>query len=113
MEYNDGASSCPRCDTGPGRKEKEQVQRRGDVGAYAPLLSTYNAADIAIIKSVLDNEEIDYHLQGEYFNMAEPLVQPARFYVARDQLERAREALQELRLTFLGVSFRDTEDLPS
>ena len=76
--------------------------------AYVPLISTYNAADLAIIKSVLDNEEIDYQIQGEYFNMAEPLVQPARVFVASGMLERAQEVLKTLTLTILGVSFRET-----
>jgi hypothetical protein len=71
------------------------------------LISTFNAADLAIIKSVLDNEEIEYQVQGEFFNMAEPLVQPARVFVPADEKDRARKALEPLKLTYLGVSFRN------
>jgi hypothetical protein len=74
---------------------------------FALLISTFNVADLAVIKSVLDNEEIAYQVQGEYFNMAEPLVQPAKVFVPEEDLERARNVLKPLRLTYLGVSFRD------
>jgi hypothetical protein len=106
-DYQEPIAQCPRCNTAAGTKDTELRQRIGD---YAPLLSTYNAADIAIVRSILDHEQIEYHVQGEFFNMAEPLVQPARFYVPETLLDTARRALGNLELRFLGVSLRDSTD---
>ena len=70
-------------------------------------------ADIAVIKSILDDGGVDYHLQGEMFNIVEPWVQPVKFLVRADQVEMAKELLQEILIRFMGASAtteRDNEE---
>lgn len=68
------------------------------------ILSTYNLADIAVIKSILDDGGVDYHLQGEIFNIVEPWVQPVKFFVKEDQIEMTNELLKEILIRFMGAS---------
>ncbi len=70
------------------------------VSEYVEILATFNPADIAIIKSLLDSEDIDYYFKGEFFNFVEPLIQPARLMVRQDQAQSAREILADLRIAY-------------
>ena len=70
---------------------------------FVELLKTYNAGDIAFIKSILDGEQIEYHLQGEYFNAVDPLIQPATFFVREKMRETAMELLDGLDIQFTAV----------
>ena len=67
---------------------------------YEEILATFNPADIAIIKSLLDSEDIDYYFKGEFFNFVEPLIQPARLMVRQDQAQSAHEILSDLRISY-------------
>jgi len=67
---------------------------------FEEVLTTFNAGDIALLKSILDGEGIDYYFQGEAFNYVEPIVQPARLMVPKNQVLRAKEALRELDLEY-------------
>jgi hypothetical protein len=71
---------------------------------YEELLSTFNQGDIALIKSILEDAKVDYFFRGEYFNQLDPLIQPARLFVKKGHLERAKKALEKLNVSFLGVS---------
>jgi hypothetical protein len=68
-----------------------------------PLLVTFNPGDVAIVKSLLDSAGIEYFASGEGFCLARPLVEPVRFLVRADQVEEARELLQDLDLNYLGT----------
>lgn len=67
---------------------------------YEEILATFNPADIAMIKSLLDSEAIDYYFKGEFFNFVEPLIQPARLMVRQDQMDVAKEILSDLRIAY-------------
>ena len=65
---------------------------------YKLLIETSNPADIALIKSLLDSEDILYFVQGEAFNAILSMVEPIRFMVAEDQLEEAEDLIEALHL---------------
>jgi hypothetical protein len=76
------------------------------------LVVTYNLADIALIKSLLDSEGIPYLAHGENFHSIRPLVEPVRFLVAEGDLNRARPLIESLRLSFGPFAdFSDGEGL--
>ena len=67
---------------------------------YEEILRTYNPIDIAMVKSLLDHERIDYFFRDEFFGYAYPWAQPARLMVLREQAFEAREILRELTLSY-------------
>jgi hypothetical protein len=73
---------------------------------YEDILATYNQGDLALLKSVLEDAEIDYHIKTEFFNQIDPLIQPAVLEVRKDQAAAVRKMLKDMKFTFLGVSNR-------
>ena len=67
---------------------------------YEEILRTYNPIDIAMVKSLLDHERIDYFFRDEFFGYAYPWAQPARLMVRQEQAFEAREILRELTLSY-------------
>ena len=65
---------------------------------FKALLATFNAGDIALIRSIFDGEDIDYYIQGEQFNNLDPLIQPAKLMVAKEQIAQARDLIKDLKL---------------
>jgi hypothetical protein len=104
-EYLDGIAECADCKvplvaTLPPEPDHSK-------GRYVRILSTYNAADIAIIKSMLDDAEIDYYLSNENFTDIALRIQPATLYVLDSQEEDAREALRGVDLRYLALAARE------
>jgi hypothetical protein len=64
------------------------------------LVSTSNMADIALIKSLLDSEGIRYLAQGESFHLVRPLIEPVRFLVDEEDLDRALPLIESLHLSY-------------
>jgi len=71
---------------------------------YALLVETSNPADVALIKSLLESEEIVYFVHGEAFSAVRPMVEPVRILVAEDRLDEARELIGSLRLAYGATS---------
>ena len=71
---------------------------------YRELIRTFNQGDIALIKSLLDSESIEYFLQGENFNLVRPLAQAPIFMVKKDQFIQARDLIKDLDVS-LGPDF--------
>ena len=99
-EFRKGFDTCSDCEIPlvdelppepPKEPEPEYVE-------YVNLLSTYNQADIALIKSIFDGEDITYFFQGE--NFAYLLVQPTKLMVSKDDVDRAKELMMELNLNY-------------
>lgn len=74
---------------------------------YLPLLSTYNAADLAFLKSVFEVEGIGHYFLGEFFNLVRPLVDPVRVMVRREDVGRAYTLIRDMDLQFLAISSSD------
>ena len=67
---------------------------------YEQILETHNPGDIAFIKSILLSENIAHFIQGE--SVAPYLLNalPMRLMVSKDHVEKAKEILKDLKLTF-------------
>ncbi|MCX5801305.1 MAG: DUF2007 domain-containing protein [Candidatus Eisenbacteria bacterium] len=99
-EYREGFLRCTDCDVDlvaelPPEPEPEFVD-------YEEILATYSHGDIALIKSILDGEDIDYFFKGEYFAYVNPLADPVRLMVRKDQVEDVRNILKDLKLSYFG-----------
>jgi hypothetical protein len=105
-EYSPSIKKCPECNT----KLVERLpvdESEHDVNLfYVEILSTSNLMDIALIKSLLDSEDITYFFQGEHFIHVRPLVVPARLMVRSDQVEEAKEILKDLDLNYMAFNLQ-------
>jgi hypothetical protein len=97
-----GKVHCPECEslTDFSINPPEVFNREN----YVELLSSLNQGDIGLIKSILENANIGYYVFGENYLGAEPLIQPARFYVNKKKLEEARALLKDYDLSIWGFS---------
>lgn len=77
---------------------------------YAEVTWSMNQGDLFIIKSILDDAEIDYYTMGENFLSVDPLIQPARFFVVEDQIDTVKELLKETQIKISGISLTDIPD---
>jgi hypothetical protein len=111
-EYREGFYVCVDCDCDlvdelPPEEVPEFIE-------YVEVLGTYNPADVALIKSILDAENITYYFNAEHFIYIRPLAEPVRLMVKKDEAEKAKEALKDLDLAILGIDLRkaksDTEN---
>ncbi len=109
-EYVDGITVCADCGTALTTAPLEQEREPSETEEFEEVLTTFNAGDIAIIKSLLDGESIDYYFRGEFFNYVEPLVQPARLMVRKDQVGAVKDILKDLALEYSLSD--DVEDWP-
>lgn len=67
---------------------------------YVPILETHNAGDRVFLKSILDAEGITYFIQGEYVAPYVFNALPMRLMVKKDQAEKAREILKDIKLSY-------------
>ena len=101
-EYVEGVTTCADC--GAALQPEPPRTARRTPKEFVEILSTYNQADIAFIKSVLDNERVEYFFVGENFSQIGQLIQPATLLVRKEHAERTRDVLKNLKVTFLGVT---------
>ena len=120
---------CPNCATNIKLKEKERTT--GEVHCpeceslidfttnpptvinpkeYIQITSSINQGDIVVIKSMLDDANIDYYVFGENFLIIDPLIQPARVFVLKDEVEEANRILKNFDIHIFGVSMRNEDD---
>lgn len=78
-----------------------------DRPALVEVVVTFNPADLAVVRSVLDAEGITYFVHGEHFASIRPLVEPARVLVPEAEAEHARDLLRHLDLAYLGIRIRE------
>lgn len=110
-EYREGFTRCPDCNldlvSGPAPEIQEEEP---EYASYVEVLDTFNPFDIAIIKSILDSEGINYYFIGENFGGIYPMATAPKLMVVEDQAEEAKEILKDLSLTYLA-SHTYEEDL--
>jgi Putative prokaryotic signal transducing protein len=107
-EYRPGVRHCTHC--GTDLVPELRPEPRPEYVSFEQILSTFNPADIAVIKSILDAEEIVYYFLGEHFNYVRPWGDPARLMIRQDQAETARSILADLNLSFTGPNLRKQSD---
>jgi uncharacterized protein YbaR (Trm112 family) len=101
-EQSSGKVHCPECEAFIDfNADPPKVLDRE---YYVELTASLNQGDIAVFKSLLANANIDYYIFGENFLGADPLIQPARFYVNEKQLEEAKELLKDFDIHVWGTS---------
>ncbi len=104
-EYREGFYKCADCDFELVSELPElPPEPKPEFIDYEEVLATYNPADIAILKSILESEGIIYFFKGEHFTYMRPLVDPARLMVRKDQVEEAKNLLADLKLSFVGIN---------
>jgi hypothetical protein len=101
-EYREGFSVCADCNVDlvrelPTEPEPEYIE-------YEEIMVTYNPADVALIKSILDAEDITYYFHGENFMHVRPLVEPARLMVDKEKAGAAKDLLKDLNLSIMGIN---------
>lgn len=99
-EYREGFHRCADCNIELVNELLPEL--RPEYVKYEKILSTFNPADIAFIKSILDGEGVTYYFLGEQFNYVRPWGDPARLMVARHQVEMVKEILHDLKLSYTG-----------
>ncbi len=72
------------------------MAKSGDV-TFMKVLETYSASDVALIKSVLDGQDIQYYLQGENTLYLRP-VDPVLLMVAEEDAPTVAALLKDLDL---------------
>jgi hypothetical protein len=98
-EYQEGITHCSDCDADlvvslPEREVNE------DNATFIPILSTYNLGDIAVLRSILDDQGIEYFIQGENTAYIRGYMDPSILKVREDQVQTVRELLKNFDLKF-------------
>ncbi len=88
-----GMSLLPELRTDPTNESRKLVE-------FEEILFTPNPGNMALIKSLLDSQGIEYHLRGEFFSSEYRFVQPARLMVRTDQAEEVEEILKSLNIAY-------------
>ena len=106
-EYREGFTVCADCDSDlVGELPPEEKPEFID---YVEVMGTYNPADVALIKSILDAENITYYFNAEHFMYVRPLAETVRLMVKKDEAEKAKEILRDLDLAILGIDLRKSK----
>ena len=74
---------------------------------FSEILRTYNQGDIALLKSILNDNEIVYYFKGENFNTLRPLIEPTSLMVRYDQASEVKELLKDFFLFRSGIRDQD------
>jgi len=101
-EYMPGITKCADCgvdlvDELP-REEETECRKKQTPGQnrYEEVFTTFSPAEVALIQSILDGAAIDYYFIGENFHTVQPLVEPVRLVVNKEQLEEVKKLLKDI-----------------
>lgn len=101
-EFIEGIVRCPECDTR--LVDELPIEPEPEFVDYQEVLATYNPADIAFLKSLLDSEDIAYFFKGEHFMYVRPLADPVRLMVRTDHVKQTQELLKDVELSITGIN---------
>ncbi len=106
-EYVEGITVCADC--GVELVEKLPPEENHDIKfTFKPVLKTNNMGDIAIIKSILDEQGIEYYIQGENMLYVLGVIDSAILNVREDQLDDVKELLKDFEPKFLSFNASDS-----
>jgi len=95
-EYRAGFTVCADCGV-PLVDKLPEEKELSPKPPYKQFKALFSTAEIAIIKSILDDAKIDYYFRGERFQtMHVPLVDPAILMIREDHFETAKKLLEDL-----------------
>lgn len=103
-EYREGFNVCADCNSD--LVDELPPEEVPEFTEYVEVLGTYNPADVALIKSILDAENITYYFNAEHFMHVEPLAEQVRLMIKKDEAEKAKEILRDLDLAIIGIDLR-------
>lgn len=94
-EYREGFTVCADCGTAlvPELPPEPPAEIPSEGADFEEVLGYMDEGIVAIVKSLLDEEEIDYYIAGEF---SIPRGPDQRLMVRKDQAERAKEILEDL-----------------
>ena len=101
-EYREGFHVCADCNVD--LVDELTPEPEPEFVNLKEVLATYNPADVAFLKSLLESEGIQYFFKGEHFMYMRPLADPVRLMVREDQVEDALELLKDVDLSVTGIS---------
>jgi hypothetical protein len=90
-EYREGFFRCEDCDVDLVENLPEETEKPG----YIQLATVFTEGEIALIKSRLDQTDIDYYFHGEQAHRLAPLPLGARLMVREDFMEEAEAILKD------------------
>jgi hypothetical protein len=101
-EYVRGITVCADCNVPlvEHLPERDSIEKQGK--DFKEIYITFNAGEIAMTKSLLDDAGIDYYLKGGLFAELRLYADPARLFVREDQYAEALEILEDLDFGALG-----------
>lgn len=100
-EYVRGVIVCADCnvplvDELPDRTEEDEIEKQAhEVVQFAEVFITLNAAEVVLVKSILDGAGIEYYIKSEHFTLGRPFEDPARLFIREDQLDEALDILKD------------------
>ena len=68
---------------------------------FVSVLETESIVDITMLKSILDTENVTYFIQGENMKFIEPFHQVAKLMVAEKDVQKVRELLKPIKLSYV------------
>lgn len=101
-EYREGFSVCSDCEIDLVEVLPEEEGPK--FIDFKEVLATYNPGDVALLKSLLESEGIQYFFKGEDFMCGRPIADPARLMIRVDQVEEATQLLKNVQLSFMGIN---------
>ena len=94
-EYREGFTVCVDCGAAltPDLPPEPMPEPSAESAGFEEVLGFMDGSVIAVVKSLLEEEGIDYYIKGEFMVSGGP---DRKLMVRRDQAERAREILEDM-----------------